>query len=126
MKLIKILWALPLTLFGVVPALAIWLARGHVHCVEGALEIHGPLGDWILRRPGIDFVAVTIGHIIIGRDETCCARARIHEHTHVRQGERWGLLFPFVYCGAGLYQMLRGKHFYWDNPFEREARHSQE
>jgi hypothetical protein len=122
MKLLKILWALPLTLFGVFPALAVWLARGHVHCVQGALEVHGPLADWILRHRNLNFTAVAIGHIIIGRDETCCTRARAHEHVHVRQGERWGPFFPFAYCLAGAAQLRRGKHFYWDNPFEREAR----
>jgi hypothetical protein len=122
LRTLKLLWALPLTLFGVLPALAVWLARGHVHCVLGALEVHGPLGDWILRRRYINFVAVTIGHIIIGRDETCCARVRSHEHTHVRQGERWGPLFPLAYCAAGFYQVLIGRSFYWDNPFEIEAR----
>jgi hypothetical protein len=122
MKLLKILWALPLTLFGVVPALAVWLVRGHAHCVQGALEVHGPLGDWLLRHRRLNFVAVTIGHIIIGRDAACCTRARAHELEHVRQGERWGPLFPFAYCLAGIAQLSRGKRFYWDNPFEREAR----
>jgi hypothetical protein len=122
LRTLKILWAFPLTLFGIIPALAVWLARGHMHRVHGALEFHGPLGDWILRRPYINCVAVTIGHIIIGRDETCCARARIHEHTHVHQGERWGPLFPLAYCAAGLYQIVNGRRFYWDNPFEIEAR----
>jgi hypothetical protein len=121
-KFLKIFWALPLTMFGVVPALAVWLARGHVHRVQGALEVHGPLGDWILRRRSLNFVAVTIGHIIIGRNASCCARARTHEHVHVRQGERWGPLFPFAYCFAGIVQLGYGRRFYWDNPFEREAR----
>lgn len=122
MKILKIIWAFPLTLFGILPGLAVWLARGHLHYVQGALEIHGPLATRVLSLPFINFVAVTIGHIIIGRDEVCCSHARAHEHTHVRQGERWGVFFPFAYCGAGIVQRLRGKHFYWDNPFEREAR----
>ncbi len=121
-KLLKIFWAFPLTLFGIVPGLAVWLARGRFLCVDGALEIHGPLADWLLRRSVFDFAAVTIGHIIIGRDEDCCTRARGHERVHVRQGERWGPFFPLAYCAAGVWQVLRGKRFYWDNPFEREAR----
>lgn len=122
MKLLKILWALPLTLFGIMPALAVWLARGHVHRVQGALEVHGPLADWILRHRILNFAAVTIGHIIIARDEACCTHARAHEHVHVLQGERWGPFFPFAYCLAGMAQLGRGRHFYWDNPFELEAR----
>jgi hypothetical protein len=121
-RLIRLLWAAPLTAFGVVPALAVWLARGCVCWREGALDVHGPLASVVLRWPGLNFSAVTIGHIIIARDARCCASAGAHERVHVRQGERWGPLFPFAYCGAGLWQVLQGKRFYWDNPFEVEAR----
>jgi hypothetical protein len=119
---LKIAWALPLTLFGVVPALAVWLGRGHAHWRDGALDVHGPLAQRVLRLRWINFVAITIGHIIIARDDHCCALAGAHERVHVRQGERWGPLFPLAYCGAGVWQVLRGKRFYWDNPFEVEAR----
>ncbi len=53
---------------------------------------------------------------------TCC---RAHEHAHVRQCERWGVLFPLAYVVAGLYAAFRARRFtayYWDNAFEREAR----
>jgi hypothetical protein len=40
---------------------------------------------------------------------------------HVRQYERWGVLFVPVYllCSAVLW--VRGKRPYHDNPFERQA-----
>ena len=45
-----------------------------------------------------------------------------HEHVHVRQFERWGLLFPILYVLASFRALLTGKRFYWDNVFEIEAR----
>ena len=33
----------------------------------------------------------------------------------------WGPLFVPAYFAASLWQWSRGKHPYWDNPFEREA-----
>jgi hypothetical protein len=41
---------------------------------------------------------------------------------HVRQYERWGLLFPILYVLASFRALLTGKRFYWDNVFEVEAR----
>jgi hypothetical protein len=122
LQCLRWLWALPLTVWGIVPGLIVWACKGKAHIVDHTLEIHGPLAHWLLSQPWLSFLALTIGHIVIARDDDCCARTRTHEHTHVRQGERWGPLFPFAYTGAGLYCMLRGGRFYWDNPFEIAAR----
>jgi hypothetical protein len=115
-------WAFPLTMFGVVPAILVWTFRGRAQVCDGALEVHGPLANAILRLPMFQFAAVTIGHIIIARDARCCESTRAHEHTHVKQSERWGPLFPFAYCANGVWQMLNGRRFYWDNAFEVAAR----
>ncbi|WP_308873082.1 hypothetical protein [Thiothrix subterranea] len=48
--------------------------------------------------------------------------SRVHERVHVEQFERWGCLFPFVYFIAGVRAQQRGGSFYWDNPYEIEAR----
>ncbi len=125
MRFIRYFWAFPLTFFGVLPAFLVWAFRGRICLHSGAIEVFGPFADYVLQRKPFNFAAVTIGHIIIARDADCCARTRTHEREHVRQGERWGVLFPFAYCGAGFWQTLLGRRFYWDNPFEIAARKAQ-
>jgi hypothetical protein len=39
----------------------------------------------------------------------------------VRQAEKWGPLFFPAYGVASLIAIARGRHFYRDNVFEREA-----
>jgi len=91
--------------------------------VQGALEVAGGrLLRSILKLPSsVRFTAITFGHIIIGVDHAFLSSARAHEHVHVQQYERWGvLLFP-IYLASSVIQLLRGRHFYSDNVFEREA-----
>jgi hypothetical protein len=49
-------------------------------------------------------------------------RLRTHEHEHVRQYERWGVLFFAAYPLSSLWQLLRGHRPYMDNWFEIQAR----
>ena len=65
---------------------------------------------------------MTLGHVIIGRDEHCLDSCRSHEQAHVRQVERWGGAFIPAYVAASLWAWSRGKHYYLDNWFERDAR----
>jgi hypothetical protein len=76
----------------------------------------------LLRSISKQFEAITLGHVILGRNHGTLARWRSHEHVHVRQYERWGLLFPALYVFASIVALLNGKRFYWDNVFELEAR----
>ncbi len=47
--------------------------------------------------------AMTLGHVIIGRDECCLDVCREHEQAHVRQVERWGAAFlPAYFVGQCL------------------------
>ena len=64
---------------------------------------------------------MTLGHVVWGRDQACLDDTRDHERVHVHQYERWGPLFIPAYLLSSLYMKLRGRHPYWDNPFEREA-----
>lgn len=64
---------------------------------------------------------MTLGHTILGRSECDLDLCRAHELIHVRQYERWGPAFLPAYLGCSAYLWLRGKNFYRDNPFEREA-----
>jgi hypothetical protein len=131
LNFVKAVWALPVSIVAVaLLPLAIWRADWHVR--NGVLEITSPALSWFLRGPwfralagGSGFAAATIGQVIVARDAQCMASCRIHEHVHVRQCERWGMFFPFAYVGAGLWIALRKRQFsayYWDNPFEVEAR----
>jgi hypothetical protein len=66
--------------------------------------------------------ALTIGHVVVARDGEALADTRAHERVHVAQYERWGLFFLPAYVLASLWAAARGRHFYLDNRFEREAR----
>lgn len=86
---------------------------------QGVVEVHGGrFAYWMMRR---GFAAMTLGHVILGFSATRLEQLRPHEHVHVRQAERWGILFIPAYLLAGLWQGLRGRHIYYDNPFELEA-----
>jgi hypothetical protein len=95
-----------------------------VQVVDGAIEVYGGLIAWLLRR-GLPVLgpaaAMTLGHVILGRDRLCLERSRRHEHIHVRQYERWGVFMLPVYLAASAVQYMRGLDPYLDNPFEREA-----
>lgn len=65
--------------------------------------------------------AMTLGHVVIGRDAMALEGTRAHERVHVRQYERWGPFFVPAYFLAGAWALLRGGHPYFDNRFEREA-----
>lgn len=64
---------------------------------------------------------MTLGHIVIGRDQQCLDSTRSHERVHVRQCERWGPMFIPAYLFFSLRLLIRGGDAYRDNPFEREA-----
>lgn len=118
-KLLRYLWASPATLVGVVAALPCLLSGGRCRREQGVLEFHGGALAARLRR--FNFGAITFGHVIIGLDAACLAACRSHEHVHVRQYERWGVLFFPLYLGSSAWQWMRGRDPYRDNRFEKEA-----
>lgn len=131
LRLLSAVWALPVSALALpLLPLAVWRAQWRV--AEGAIEVVSPALSWFLRgwwfrwlAGGDGFAAATIGQVIIARDAACLARCRRHELTHVQQCLRWGPFFPLVYVGAGLRAAVRARRFsayYWDNPFEQEAR----
>lgn len=92
--------------------------------VGGVLEVYGGLVTRILTSCTLlkgGASAMTLGHVVLGRDELLLALTRDHERVHVRQCERWGPLFIPAYLLAGVLVALRGGRAYRDNPFEREA-----
>jgi len=64
---------------------------------------------------------MTLGHIVVARDELAHNLTRSHERIHVKQAERWGPFFLPAYGVASIVALLRGKSAYRDNCFEREA-----
>jgi hypothetical protein len=109
--------ALPLVVLGIVTG-------GRAGIVRGVVEVNGGIIGWFLRRGMPWFgpaAAMTLGHVILGRNAECLDKSRNHEHVHVRQYERWGPLFIPAYLGASLWCWSQGFDAYLDNPFEREA-----
>ena len=122
----RYLWALPWSLAGLMAALVAVLFGATVRIGNGTLEVSGGRrGEWASRLPVSDQIcAITLGHVILGIDPVMLSSCRAHESVHVRQYERWGILFIPLYFGSSIVQLLNGRDPYLDNRFEREA-HSQ-
>ena len=121
------LWAAPTSAVGLPFVLLAQSTGGRAKLVDGVVECSGGAADFFLRRvtplamgrPGAS--AMTLGHVVIGRDQPALDLSRDHERVHVRQAERWGPLFLPAYLAASAWAKFRGRDAYYDNPFEREA-----
>ena len=121
---VKLIWALPNSLIGLVLALIPLLAGGRAKVSSGALEVTyrdegaacGRFARWL------PFRAIVFGHVILA--VTCEELVAIgaHERVHVRQYERWGPMFLPAYALSGAWQWVNGRDAYFDNYFERQAR----
>jgi hypothetical protein len=120
----RYLWALPNTLLGLAFWPSVFVGRGGWQMVDGVLELHGPVIAWFLGRcvllPG-GAAAMTLGHVVIGRDARTLAMTRVHERVHVRQYEQWGPAFIPAYGAAALWGLMTGGGAYSGNIFERTA-----
>lgn len=120
---LAIAWAAPWSLCGMLVGLAGLLTGGGMQRRGRVLEFHGGFVDWFLRTAPLvkNASAVTFGHVVLGRTRELLDATRAHEFVHVRQYERWGPLFVPAYLFHWCLLWMRGKHPYWDNPFERQA-----
>jgi hypothetical protein len=123
----RYLWAGTATLIGLLVAFVL-IRRGRIACVDGVIEAHSPLLERALASltplaRGAD--AMTLGHVVIGRNARALDATRAHERVHVRQYESWGPFFLPAYFVAGAYAIAVGRHPYFDNRFEREARQAE-
>lgn len=120
--MLRYLWALPNTAVGFL-FLPLALAKGRVAIVERVLEVHGPLVSALLclLPLGGGAAAITLGHVVLGRDQAALDATRDHERVHVRQCECWGPAFIPAYLLAGLWAWVTGAGAYRGNYFERQA-----
>ncbi|HYD80661.1 MAG TPA: hypothetical protein VEC06_12700 [Paucimonas sp.] len=127
--LLGILWALPLTLLGLLSGIPILLLRGRVYVITDstpALLIRGPIADYLLaHHPFGPMSAMAIGHVIIAESHGLTKQILTHELAHVRQASVWGALFPVAYLAASLWAWSRGQDAYWNNRFEVAARNAE-
>jgi len=125
LRVLLYLWPLPVTLLGMLLALAARSSGGLLQQVDGVLESAGGWPARVLQH-GFPFsgavAAITLGHVVVGVSLDALTATRAHERAHVRQFERWGVLLLVLYPLAGLIAWLRGGNPYRDNVFEREAR----
>jgi hypothetical protein len=124
LRIVVYLWTGPTTLVGLLFFIPAMLTGGRARIVEGVLELYGGAVEWFLRRCTLlrgGASAMTLGHVVLGRDAYLLDATRKHERVHVRQAERWGPFFIPAYLIASLIALLQGKRAYMDNAFEKEA-----
>ena len=112
-------WASPVTVLGLAFAGPCALGGARVRVVDGVVECSG---GPVARLPGRRFAAITLGHVVLARDDAAADACRVHEHAHVRQYECFGPLMLPLYVASSGWAALRGGRAYFDNAFERHAR----
>lgn len=124
-RVLAYLWAAPATLIGLALAGLDRAVGGRVALHSGVVEAEGPLLAWGLTHLSLldqGASAITFGHVVLAVDAAALEYTRAHERVHVGQYERWGPLFIPLYLASSAWAAARGRHPYYDNRFEREAR----
>jgi hypothetical protein len=99
------------------------LAGARIRTMHGlTLAYGGKLNTWLAHHPLGAMDAVTLGHVVLASNAPVLYRTLTHEFEHVRQFQRWGLIFPLAYLVASLWSFARGRGLYWGNVFEVAAR----
>jgi hypothetical protein len=128
MSLSRYIWASPNSLIGLLFLPIVVLNKGGIQIVEGVLELHGSFISCVLRHcvplPG-GALAITFGHVVLGRDQESLSSTREHERVHVRQYELWGPAFIPAYLIASMWGLVTRTGVYYGNVFEREALRSE-
>jgi hypothetical protein len=127
-RFVRYLWASPNTFLGLLCIPLAFVSGGRLAIVDGVLELHGGLISLLIRCCTLllnGASAMTLGHVVIGRDGPSLDRTRPHERVHVRQCEVWGPAFLPAYLVAGCWGWLKGEGAYKGNYFERRALQSE-
>ena len=120
---LRYVWAAPATVVGLALAGIACALGATARLTDGVIEVAGgSMAGLASSGPSsLRFLAITFGHVVLGLNQSVLEEHRAHEHAHVRQYERWGVLFFPLYLGSSAAQLVRGRHPYWHNTFEREA-----
>ncbi|MEM9367063.1 MAG: hypothetical protein AAGD07_13800 [Planctomycetota bacterium] len=123
MFILRVLWASPYTMLGLLIGGIGLCFQGHVRIRGRAIEFYDGGTKWFVQRlPHGQFaLAVTLGHTILGQTDASLDISRKHEAVHVAQYERWGPFMLPANFACSVFMVLTGHRFYRDNPFEREA-----
>lgn len=124
--LLRCLWAAPATAIGLSLAGMACVLGATVRVEQGVIEVAGGrLARFMRFLPSsMRILAITFGHVVLGISHDVLTQSRRHEHAHVRQYERWGVLFFPLYLGSSGLQLLWGRDPYQDNAFELQACHA--
>ena len=106
LRLVRYTWAAPTTMVGILAGALTICTGGRAQVRRGAVEFYGGFSRWLAGKWG--FSAMTLGHVIIGRDTWCLEFCRDHEQAHVRQVERWGAAFIPAYLLASVIAWWQG------------------
>ena len=116
-----LLWASPWSALGLGVGLLVLVTGGRLRVRSPVIEFYGGLLSWLFERLPVSPMAMTLGHVILGRTTAALDVSHRHELVHVRQYERWGPIFVPAYLACSLVLWLQRKDPYRDNPFERQA-----
>jgi hypothetical protein len=121
--LLGYVWALPVTLFGLLVAVGGWcrLLTLRSGALVFAAKPGGPC-DWFFRRFG--FGAFAWGGVVVLASEGLLENDRMlsHELRHFQQARWFGPLMPLAYGACALWELAHGRQAYRDNWFEVDAR----
>ena len=123
LKLVRYIWPRPYTLLGILLGLFATIMGAKMQFKEHIFAFSGGHLPKILKHLPFtkSFVAITLGHVVLAESLDSQSQFWRHECVHVRQYERWGILFVPAYFLASLWVWAHGNHPYRDNPFECEA-----
>lgn len=116
------LWALPVTLAGLLVAIVGWTKP--LGLQDGALLCAAKPGGLCARFFASGFAAFTWGGVIVLARENLLDDSRLiaHELRHFWQARILGVLMPLAYGACSLLALAQGKHPYTDNLLEVDAR----
>jgi hypothetical protein len=122
-KIAKIIWASPYSMLGLCIGV-FGLVFGCRSRFSGkSVEFYGGGVRWLIHQlPNGQFThALTLGHVVLGQDDSGLEIQRNKTNVYISQYERWGPFLLPAYYLASVFAWLRGRRFYRDNPFERQA-----